>query len=92
MADLGGLARAVRSLHDPPLFRVRIRDGGVTVVEGRVPAPLLRAMEDVARNGRVDSGSVTGRRRSDGSVRLEFGGRLDETVMQRFRNVAGMHL
>lgn len=70
------------------LFLVRVRDGGLRLVRGRVPARLFDDLADVVRKpavGQADLRAVN----EGGRPRLYAEGELSSEHKQRLRNVIG---
>src|SRR5262245_9305503 len=70
-------------------FRVRIRAGRIADVRGRVPAVLLEELAVLAREARIEHGTVRAIRDLRGPRLLVSG--VPEAVAQRIRNVVGVH-
>src|SRR5690348_12445051 len=68
------------------LFLLRIHDGRVRVVRGRIPARLLEDIGDVVRDPEVARGTLRGVS-EDGRVRLYPDAELSDAQKQRLRNV-----
>ena len=88
---LGGLALLllplVRSMRRATeLFRLKLRDGQVYFVRGRIPHGLLQDLGDVARSSQIAKADVWALRR-DGRAELHTRGELTPEQLQRLRNV-----
>ena len=88
---LGGLALLllplVRSMRRATeLFRLKLRDGQVHFVRGRIPHALLQDLGDVARSSQIARADVWALRR-DGRAELRTRGELTPEQLQRLRNV-----
>lgn len=70
------------------LFTVRVRDGTITRVRGRIPPRLLSEIKDVVERAGVTDAQFTARSRGDQPV-LHFEGEMDPNMMQQMRNVMG---
>jgi hypothetical protein len=70
-------------------FRVRIRDGRIVDVRGHVPGVLLEQLADLARNARIERGTIRAVRHFRGSRLIVSG--VDERVAQGIRNLVGVH-
>jgi hypothetical protein len=88
---LAAALAAVLSLwpRDDEVFRVGIRAGRARVLRGRVPAALLEAFADIARDARVRRADVRAVRTGSGPRLVVTG--VDDRVAQRFRNAFGLH-
>ncbi len=71
------------------MFLLSIRQGQVDVVRGRVPAALLEAISDVARDTRLEHATLRGIRGPTGARLVVHG--ADDRVAQQLRNVFGVH-
>jgi hypothetical protein len=70
-------------------FRVRIRAGRIADVRGRVPAVLLEQLAALAREARIERGTIRSIRDLRGPRLLVSG--VPEPIAQRIRNVVGVH-
>jgi len=68
------------------LFRLKLRDGKVHFVRGRIPHALLQDLGDVARSSQIARAEVWALRR-DGRAELQTRGELTQEQLQRLRNV-----
>jgi hypothetical protein len=71
------------------LFLVRVRDGGVRLVRGRVPSRLLDDLADVVRKPAVQRADLRAVNEG-GKPRLYADGELSPEHKQRLRNVIGV--
>jgi hypothetical protein len=71
------------------LFLISVRGGRALVIRGRVPAALLRDLNDVIENASVEQASIRAVRTTS-HARLVVRG-VDEAVEQRLRNTFGVH-
>lgn len=70
------------------LFCISVRGGKLSVVRGYVPPGLLVDFGAALKN--VERGEVRAHKAANGA-RLSFGGRIDEGVAQRLRNIFGLY-
>jgi Protein of unknown function (DUF3634) len=70
------------------LFLVRVRDGGVRLIRGRVPSRLLDDLADVVRQPAVERADLRAVNEG-GRPRLYADGELSPEHKQRLRNVIG---
>jgi len=74
----------------PPLFTIRIHEGGIDLAHGGVTPAFLGDCSRIAGKSGIRSGWIWGHR-SETGVRLEFSSGIGEGDRQRFRNTAGIH-
>lgn len=67
------------------MFCVSVRDGGVLVVRGRVPAGLLGDFKDVVAKPPVGSATIRAVKHED-AARLVVSGEIDDGRAQRLKN------
>jgi len=74
----------------PPLFTIRIAEGGIAFSRGKVPKAFLEDCSRISEKSTISSGWIWGHREGEGIV-LEFSGGISPGDRQRFRNTAGIH-
>jgi len=81
-----GIPLVVALMRANELFLVRVREGRVRVVRGRIPQALLNDFAEILRDPPMENGSLRGVV-EDRRLRIYPEGELSEGQKQRIRNV-----